>query len=220
MSARDVRDYAAQVSAALARLDPEARARLLDDLEEHLDEVAAESDVPLEERLGPPESYAAELLAAYRAGAVEPARAWRRSPRLRWLVAAATLLLLVAACLAVGGWIAGTRSAEARQWSYAQLTEKARAGQVGRVEVAGDSVVAVDRSGERHGVVDAGNSVELAQTMTQAGVDMVYRPAPSGNYWAAVLLPNLILLALLGPVAVAILVAAGVLRPRARPTAG
>ncbi|MEU7899037.1 hypothetical protein AB0B45_40050 [Nonomuraea sp. NPDC049152] len=38
---------------------------LLEDLDDHLAEVASESEVPLEVRLGPPEAYAAELAAAY-----------------------------------------------------------------------------------------------------------------------------------------------------------
>ncbi|MFE3448415.1 hypothetical protein ACFXJ8_05710 [Nonomuraea sp. NPDC059194] len=38
---------------------------LLEDLDDHLAEVASESEVPLEARLGPPEAYAAELAAAY-----------------------------------------------------------------------------------------------------------------------------------------------------------
>lgn len=66
--ADDVAAYAATVRTQLADLPaPEAEV-LLEDLEQHLAEVAAEGEGSLLERLGPPEGYAAELRAAYSAG--------------------------------------------------------------------------------------------------------------------------------------------------------
>lgn len=67
-----VTDYAAAVRAALADIPPKDRAELLEDLEDHLEEIAAESNEPLHERLGAPEAYAAELRAAYIGGAARP----------------------------------------------------------------------------------------------------------------------------------------------------
>ena len=55
--------YLAAVRAALADLDPAVRDELLEDLPQHLAEVAAEGG-SLTDRLGPPEAYAAELRAA------------------------------------------------------------------------------------------------------------------------------------------------------------
>ncbi|MBN6051228.1 hypothetical protein JYK22_04725, partial [Nonomuraea sp. RK-328] len=55
--------YAQAVRDALA--DHPDREELLEDLDDHLAEIAAESDVSLEERLGPPAAYAEELAAAY-----------------------------------------------------------------------------------------------------------------------------------------------------------
>ncbi|MEV4073606.1 hypothetical protein ACGFJC_40570 [Nonomuraea fuscirosea] len=55
--------YAQAVREALA--DHPERDELLEDLDDHLGEIAAESDLPLEERLGPPGVYAEELAAAY-----------------------------------------------------------------------------------------------------------------------------------------------------------
>jgi hypothetical protein len=63
--ANDVAGYAAAVRAALAPLPDKERESLLEDLESHLAEVASESDVPLQERLGRPEAYAADLRLAY-----------------------------------------------------------------------------------------------------------------------------------------------------------
>ena len=61
----DVATYAASVRAALSDLPPDQAEILLEDLEDHLREVASEAGGPLTERLGPPEQYAQELRAAY-----------------------------------------------------------------------------------------------------------------------------------------------------------
>jgi len=61
---QEVLRYAAGVRAELADLTPAQRDDLLEDLEDHLSEVAAELNEPLESRLGPPEVYAAELRAS------------------------------------------------------------------------------------------------------------------------------------------------------------
>ena len=63
--ASDIPTYAAAVRAALSDLPPDQAEVLLEDLEDHLREVAAEAGGPLAERLGPPEQYAQELRAAY-----------------------------------------------------------------------------------------------------------------------------------------------------------
>lgn len=60
----EVAHYVARVRTALADLPPAARDELLEDLPEHLAEVAAEGEGPLADRLGPPAAYAAELRAA------------------------------------------------------------------------------------------------------------------------------------------------------------
>lgn len=70
--------YAQAVRDALA--DHPDREELLEDLDDHLAEIAAETDVPLEERLGPPSAYAEELVAAY--GGRPSA-----GPRPRWRIA-------------------------------------------------------------------------------------------------------------------------------------
>lgn len=54
--------YLKEVAPYLAALQAEERADLLDDLAQHLREIAAEPGPPLSERLGSPEAYAAELL--------------------------------------------------------------------------------------------------------------------------------------------------------------
>src|ERR1700674_3494281 len=63
--ADDVATYASSVRAALSDLPPDQAEVLLEDLEDHLREVASEAGGPLTERLGPAEQYAQELRAAY-----------------------------------------------------------------------------------------------------------------------------------------------------------
>jgi hypothetical protein len=75
----EVARYAAAVRAAFADLPAPDREALLEDIEDHLVEVAAEPGGPLAERLGPPEAYAAELRAW--AGLPAPGAARRRGLR-------------------------------------------------------------------------------------------------------------------------------------------
>jgi hypothetical protein len=78
----EVARYAGAVRAACADLPERERELLLEDLEDHLAEVAAEAGGPLPERLGRPEAYAAELRAS--AGLPAPgAGAGGRGPRRR-----------------------------------------------------------------------------------------------------------------------------------------
>ena len=72
--ASGVATYAAAVRAALSDLPSDQANILLEDLEDHLREIAAEAEGPLAERLGPPEQYAKELRAAYGAGQVNTRR--------------------------------------------------------------------------------------------------------------------------------------------------
>jgi len=70
LAADQVERYLAAVEAALADLPVAERMDLLDDVRQHLAEVAAETDGPLETALGPSSSYAAELRSA--AGLTRP----------------------------------------------------------------------------------------------------------------------------------------------------
>jgi hypothetical protein len=67
----EIADYLASVRAALADLAPAERDGLLEDLPEHLAEVAQADSAPLRVRLGQPADFAAELRSA--AGVATPA---------------------------------------------------------------------------------------------------------------------------------------------------
>jgi hypothetical protein len=97
----EVARYAAAVRAALADLPAAERESLVGDLEQHLAEVGAESDVPLDTRLGAPEAYAAELRVAY--GAREPGK-----PAGRRLYRGGVAVIVGAAV--VGGWLVVSKS--------------------------------------------------------------------------------------------------------------
>jgi hypothetical protein len=74
----EVATYAAAVRAELADLSGTEREALLEDLEDHLAEVVAESGVSLRSRLGDPATYAAELRAAYGVDNRSTAQRFRR----------------------------------------------------------------------------------------------------------------------------------------------
>lgn len=63
-STNEAERYLKEVAPHLVEMPEEERTELLDDLAQHLREIAAEEGPPLRERLGPPETYAAELLAS------------------------------------------------------------------------------------------------------------------------------------------------------------
>ena len=77
--------YLSEVAPHLAALTADERTDLLDDLAQHLREIAAEPGPPLRERLGPPAAYAAELLAT--AGVEVEGR-----PRPTWAAAASAMV--------------------------------------------------------------------------------------------------------------------------------
>ena len=60
----EIAAYLADVRGAMIDLDPGVRDGLLEDLPEHLAEVAAADPSPLQSRLGPPAAFAAELRSA------------------------------------------------------------------------------------------------------------------------------------------------------------
>jgi uncharacterized membrane protein len=98
--ASDVATYAASVRAVLSDLPSDQAEILLEDLEDHLREVAAEAGGPLVDRLGPPEQYAQELRAAYGSAHAAPKR---QDPPL-------SELTLAIRRLAAWGWVRQVRA--------------------------------------------------------------------------------------------------------------
>jgi hypothetical protein len=96
----EVADYVDAVREALGDLEPTVRDGLLEDLPEHLTEVAAADDTPLRTRLGPPATFAAELRSA--AGVPGPADSPRASVAAGESLAEVMLALLRRADRATG----------------------------------------------------------------------------------------------------------------------
>ncbi len=205
----DVRRYAAAVRAALADLGAAQRGALLDDLEAHLAEVAAESGEPLAERLGPPERYAGELRVAYgapprRRGVPRTLRA-ALSPRSRRARLGYLALMAVVAAGLLVSWQVVWRQVPGDRWSSAELVSRARAGQVRSLDVTGSSAVATDRAGGRHDIATTSVGPDLGSAMTAAGVDVNYYQGSTSQLWLVVLLPNAMLVALIGGLAALLL---------------
>lgn len=128
-----VAHYAAAVRAALADLPAAQRDDLLDDLDDHLAEVAADEGGRLNERLGPPERYAAELraslglgpsvrrgrVAEYSRALRSQVTAWRTSRAGRELAQAAESLR--PAAWVARGWLLTVTVAAYTGWELRQV---------------------------------------------------------------------------------------------------
>ena len=108
-----VRDYLSAVERFLDDLPADERRELLEDLEEHLTEVAAEDDGSLRDRLGPPDAYAAELRASAGLPPHVATAELTAVERLRWSLRASPLgaLALSAPVRAVRGYLPELRPA-------------------------------------------------------------------------------------------------------------
>jgi cell division protease FtsH len=84
-------------------------------------------------------------------------------------------------------------------WSYSTLLTKADQGQVSKVDIKGSSATATDKNGSRHDVQlpDTGTDF-LQQQLYKDNVEFSFQQTSGGAYWLGMLLPNLILLLLIG----------------------
>jgi cell division protease FtsH len=83
-------------------------------------------------------------------------------------------------------------------WTYSQLISKASENGVKSLEIKGTDGVATDPAGGKHTVHLPDTTEATAATLTSHNVDVSYAPANSSAYWLQVLVPNLILLLLIG----------------------
>ena len=84
-------------------------------------------------------------------------------------------------------------------WSYSTLITKATEGGVKSLEIKATDGVATDSSGGKHTVHLPDTTETTAADLTKNyHVDVSYAPANSSAYWLQVLVPNLILLLLIG----------------------
>ena len=86
-------------------------------------------------------------------------------------------------------------------WSYSDLISKADAGQVSALEINGTDGIATESGGKKHNVVVTDCSNGCSQLLTQMQTDHVnvkFDKNNSGSYLISVLLPNIILVILIG----------------------
>ncbi|TMD06366.1 MAG: ATP-dependent metallopeptidase FtsH/Yme1/Tma family protein [Chloroflexi bacterium] len=84
------------------------------------------------------------------------------------------------------------------QWSYSKLVNSAQAGQVRSAEIKSSTATATDRGGVKHEVNLPDDTAAVAAELTKDNVDVTYQQAGSGTFLLTALLPNVILLLLIG----------------------
>ncbi len=89
-------------------------------------------------------------------------------------------------------------------WSYPQLLDEAQKGQVATAVIRGQSAVATDRGGQKHLVTLSGDPSADAKVLQADGVNVTFEESSTPAFWIQVLVPNLILLVILGGPAVAL----------------
>jgi len=90
-----------------------------------------------------------------------------------------------------------------RIWSYSQLLDEAQKGQVVTAVIRGQSAIATDRGGQKHVVTLSGDPSADAKVLQADGVNVTFEESSGPAFWIQVLVPNLILLVILGGPAVA-----------------
>jgi cell division protease FtsH len=97
-------------------------------------------------------------------------------------------------------WQSIENGSKSDPWSYSTLLTKADQGQVTKVEIKGSDATATAKDGSKHDVhlSETGPDTFLNQQLYKDNVDVSFQSAGGGAYWLRVLLPNLILLLLIG----------------------
>jgi cell division protease FtsH len=119
-----------------------------------------------------------------------------RSPR--------STLIYFALVAALGGilwlsWQALGSGSTSDSWAYSQLLTKADQGQVIKVDIKGSSATATAKDGSQHDVQlpDTGTNL-LQQQLYKDHVDISFQSTGAVSSWLTAMLPNLILLLLIG----------------------
>jgi cell division protease FtsH len=119
-----------------------------------------------------------------------------RVPRSSLFYFALVLVLGVVFWITWQGIESGNKSSD---WTYSTLLNRAAEHQVKSLDVKGTDGVATDQSGAKHNVHLPDTFEATAADLTKNdGVDVMIESANSSAYWLQVLVPNLILLLLIG----------------------
>jgi len=83
------------------------------------------------------------------------------------------------------------------QWTYSELLNRGQHGQVKALEIKGNTGVVTAKDGSRHDVNLPDNTDQLSSTLTKDGVDVSYDQS-NGAVWLGAVVPNLIIVLLIG----------------------
>jgi cell division protease FtsH len=97
-------------------------------------------------------------------------------------------------------WQSLQNNQSANDWHFTQLMDQAAQNQVKSLEINGTDGVATDTGGHKHNVVvpDTSGGPAWLTTLQQDRVDVFFDKNNGGNYLLSVLLPNIILIILIG----------------------
>jgi cell division protease FtsH len=97
-------------------------------------------------------------------------------------------------------WQSLQNNQSANDWHFTQLMDQAAQNQVKSLEINGTDAVATDTGGHKHNVVvpDTSGGPAWLTTLQQDRVDVFFDKNNGGNYLLSVLLPNIILIILIG----------------------
>jgi cell division protease FtsH len=109
------------------------------------------------------------------------------------------LLVLVLGVVFWITWQSFQSGSKGATWTYSQLVDKAAEGQVKSLDIKGTDGTAVDAQGNKHDVQLPDTTDTLAADLTKNDhVDVTFENTSSTAAWIQVLVPNLILLLLIG----------------------
>ncbi len=113
------------------------------------------------------------------------------------MILALFLVIVVFGAVFYFTWQSIEQGRRAGTWSYSQLFREADAGRVAKVEINGSSAVATGRNGQQYDVTLSSDTAGDARKLVADGADVNFHQT-GGAYWLQVLIPNLLLLVLIG----------------------
>jgi len=109
------------------------------------------------------------------------------------------LLIVVLGIVFYFTWQSIEQGQKSGSWTYSQLLRAAsEPGKVTSVVIKGNDATATTRDGQKFGVTLPDTTDKVADTLNADGVNVSFETAGGGAYWLQVLVPNIILLLLIG----------------------
>jgi len=119
-------------------------------------------------------------------------------PRSAALLIGASVIVVVLGVIVYFTWRSIDEGRSIKTWTYSQLLTEAQAGHVVTLLIDGQTGMATDRTGTRYFVALPADTNAVAKEMTADGVNVTVRERRGALYWLQVLVPNLILLTIVG----------------------